>query len=77
MGLVGLSLRWVFSSDQCCFDMRSERDGMLRDCEVGIVAVESEEQKGLELCLFLVKIETFQCRKLPWKSFDLGFIEIF
>lgn len=77
MELVGLSLRWVFSSDQCCFDMSSERDGMLRDCEVGVVAVESGEQKGLELCLFLVKMETFPCRKLTWKSFDLEFIEIF
>ena len=77
MELVGLSLRWVFSSDQCCFDMSSERDGMLRDCEVGVVAVESEEQKGLGLCLFLVKMETFPCRKLPWKSFDLGFMEKF
>lgn len=55
-------LRWVFSSDQCCFDMRSERNGMLRESEVGIVAVESEEQTDLRICLFLGKIP---CKKFP------------
>ena len=73
MGLVALTLSWVFSSDQCCLDMRSERES-----EVGVDAVESEEQqKGLKFCLFLVKMKTFPCRKFLWERFDLGCIEIF
>ena len=72
---MALRLRWVFISDQCCLDMRSERES-----EVGVVvvAVESgEQQKGLKFCLFLVKMKTFPCRKFLWESFDLGCIEIF
>jgi hypothetical protein len=65
-------LRWVFSSDQCCFDMRSERNGMLRESEVGLVAVDSEEQKGLRICLFLGKKP---CTNFPEKSSDLRCIK--
>lgn len=38
------SLRWVLSSDQCCLAMRSEMNGTLIDCGLGLSEMEIEEQ---------------------------------
>lgn len=72
-----VSLRWVLSSVQCCFDMRSDRNEMLRECEVGLVVVESEEHKGLRIAWFLGKTKSSPCQKFPGKSLDLRCIRIF
>lgn len=74
MGCV--SLRWVLSSDQCCFDMRSERIEISVG-KVGIGGLRYEEEKGLiRVCLFLGKTMNFPFISFPEKVLGFGCIKM-